>query len=86
MWLSGGRVRWRTIQTVVEAGYVDAFRRLHPSDPGLTLPTSDPHIRLDYVFVPEPEAGRVVACYVVKDPAAVGASDHFPVVADLEIG
>jgi endonuclease/exonuclease/phosphatase family metal-dependent hydrolase len=83
VWLSGGRIRWRTIQTVLDAGYVDAFRCKHPVDPGPTLPTSDPHIRLDYVFVPQQQATRVVACEVVRNPEAVGASDHFPVLADL---
>ena len=83
VWLSGGRIRWRTIQTVLDAGYVDAFRFKHPQDPGLTLPTSNPHIRLDYVFVPKAYAERVIACDVVQHPDAIGASDHFPVVADL---
>ena len=35
IWLSGGRVRWRAIQTVLDAGYADTFRMLHPEDPGL---------------------------------------------------
>lgn len=85
MWLSGGSVRWRTIQTVLDAGYADAFRTLHPADPGLTLPTPNPHIRLDYVFVPRNEKARVVTCDVIRDPAALIASDHFPVVANLRL-
>ena len=85
IWLSGGSVRWRTIQTVLDAGYVDAFKLKHPDDPGLTLPTADPHIRLDYVFVPHPHSTRVMSCEVVRHPAAVKASDHFPVVADLHV-
>ena len=85
MWISGGRVRWRTIQTVMDAGYTDAFRALHPSEPGMTLPTIAPLLRLDYVFVPGSQAQRVLACDVVKPPEAVGASDHFAVVADLQI-
>jgi exodeoxyribonuclease-3 len=85
VWVSGGRVRWRTIQTVIDAGYVDAFKAHHPNDAGLTLPTHDPHIRLDYVFVPRGQADRLVACDVVRPQAAVGASDHFPVVADFEL-
>jgi len=85
MWLSGGSVRWRTIQTVLDAGYVDAFKSLHPQDPGLTLPSAAPHIRLDYVFVPKDDAGRVQSCAVVRDPAAIGASDHLPVVTDLRL-
>jgi len=31
VWLSGGRIRWRTIQTVLDAGYVDARRGLNCS-------------------------------------------------------
>jgi exodeoxyribonuclease III len=83
VWLSGGRIRWRTIQTVLDAGYVDAFRLKHADEPGHTLPTVDPHIRLDYVFVPRQFASRVVACDVARHSDAVRASDHFPVVADL---
>jgi endonuclease/exonuclease/phosphatase family metal-dependent hydrolase len=85
MWITGNRVRWRTIQTVLDAGYTDAFRALHPGDPGMTLPTVAPLLRLDYVFVPASQARRVVACEVVKSPEAIGASDHFPVVADLAL-
>ena len=85
MWITGNRVRWRTIQTVLDAGYTDAFRALHPSEPGMTLPTTAPLLRLDYVFVPNGQAGRVKTCDVVKTPEAVDASDHFPVVADLEL-
>jgi exodeoxyribonuclease III len=85
IWLSGGRVRFQTIQTVLDAGYVDAFKLKHPGDPGYTLPTSDPHIRLDYVFVPEAHATRVMSCEVVRHPVAVKASDHLPVLADLHV-
>lgn len=85
VWLSGGRVRWQTIKTVLDAGYADAFRSKHPDEPGLTLPTTDPHIRLDYMFVPETQIGRVLTCDVVRNPDAVGASDHFPVVADFQL-
>ena len=83
VWLSGGRIRWRTIQTVLDAGYADAYRLTHPTDPGPTLPTSNPHVRLDYIFVPQHDSPRVVACNVVHHPEAANASDHFPVVADL---
>lgn len=85
MWITGGQVRWRTIQAVLDAGYADAYRKLHPSEPGMTLPTAAPLLRLDYVFVPGPEIDRVLACDVIKTPEAVGASDHFPVVADIRL-
>jgi exodeoxyribonuclease-3 len=85
LWLTGGRVRWRTIQTVIDAGYVDAFRAAHPEDPGFTLPAPHPHVRLDYVFVPKHEAARLIACDIVRHPAASRASDHLPVIADLDV-
>jgi exodeoxyribonuclease-3 len=85
VWLSGGRIKWRTIQTVIDAGYCDGFRMLHPDDPGMTMPTWDPHVRLDYVFVPGAFRERLVACDVVRDGAAKDASDHLPVVADFVI-
>ena len=84
VWMSGGHIRWRTVQTVLDAGYVDGFRAKHPDDPGLTLPTPVPHIRIDYVFVPSGFSSRVAACDVVRHPQANAASDHYPVVADLE--
>jgi endonuclease/exonuclease/phosphatase family metal-dependent hydrolase len=85
VWLSGGRIKWRTIQTVIDAGYCDAFRILHADDPGMTMPAWDPHVRLDYVFVPQAFRDRLVSCDVVRDGVATKASDHLPVVADFTI-
>lgn len=83
LWLSGGRVRWRTIQTILDAQYRDAFRTLHADVVGSTFPTWDPHIRLDYLFVPEAYAGQVVDCRVITTADAGEASDHFPLVGEL---
>jgi exodeoxyribonuclease-3 len=85
LWMSGGRVRWRTVQQVMDAGYVDTFRHLHPRDPGYTFPTWDPHVRLDYVFVPRAFVDRVTVCHVANDDAAAHASDHFPLLAELMV-
>ena len=84
VWLSGGRIRWRTIQLVLNAGYVDGFRRLHPGDTGLTFPVWDPHVRLDYVFLPAGYADRLVACEVVRHSASTDASDHFALAAEIQ--
>jgi exodeoxyribonuclease-3 len=81
VWLSGGRIRWRTIQIVLNEGYVDVFRRVHPDDRGLSFPVWDPHVRLDYLFAPASHAGRILECRVVTHPAAQEASDHFPLFA-----
>jgi exodeoxyribonuclease-3 len=84
VWMSGGRIKWRTIQTVLDAAYVDAFRLKHPDQPGLTMPAADPHVRLDYVFVPEAFKDRIVSCDVVRHPDTPIASDHLPVLAELK--
>ena len=84
VWLSGGRIRWRTIATVLAAGYVDSFRKLHTHDLGYTLPTPEPHVRLDYAFVPGAFARHVRSCEIVKAPDVTGASDHFPLLLEVE--
>jgi endonuclease/exonuclease/phosphatase family metal-dependent hydrolase len=64
---------------------VDGYRRLHPADKGYTFPVWDPHLRLDYVFVPRGFAERIVECEVVTQPDVVTkASDHFPLLAHLD--
>lgn len=83
VWLSGGHIRWRTIATVLSAGYVDSFRQLHPADLGYTLPTPEPHVRLDYAFVPGAFASHVRSCEIVRTPDVAKASDHFPLLIEL---
>lgn len=70
MWVSGGRVRWRTVQVVLNAGYVDGFRLLHPADPGPTLPAPQPTVRLGYLFLPSAHASRLASCDVVRSESA----------------
>jgi exodeoxyribonuclease III len=86
VWLSGGQVRWRTIQIVLDAGYVDAYRTTHPGDPGMTFPVWNPHVRLDYVFMPAAHATRLRSCEIVRHPATADASDHFPMLAEIDAG
>jgi exodeoxyribonuclease-3 len=84
VWLSGGRIRPRTIQIVLDAGYDDAFRRLHQDVAGYTFPTWDPHVRLDYLFVPSRSMSAVASCSVVMSEQARHGSDHFPLIAELK--
>lgn len=83
VWLSGGSIRWKTIAAVLAAGYADVWRRLHADGEGWTFPTWDPHLRLDYVFAPGPDAGRVTRCEVVTATGVAAASDHLPLLAEL---
>jgi endonuclease/exonuclease/phosphatase family metal-dependent hydrolase len=85
VWLSGGQIRWRTVQIVRDAGYIDAFRALHPSDPGLTLPSTAPQVRLDYLFVPSAYLTRVTCCEVVRAETAQQASDHLPLLSEIQV-
>jgi endonuclease/exonuclease/phosphatase family metal-dependent hydrolase len=81
--------------------YQDAWAVLHPELPGVTWASSNPYTRrlwflgpdrrLDYVFVtPRRRDGRgnVLLCHLAFDaPDAEGvwASDHFGVVADVQL-
>ena len=85
VWLSGGNVRWRTIQIVLDAGYVDAFRTVHPHAPGFTFPTWDPHVRLDYLFVPKPHRHRLASSEIVVADGAGEASDHLPLLSVVDM-
>lgn len=85
VWLSGRDIQRETIQVMIDAGYVDGYRLLH-SDKGYTFPVWDPHLRLDYVFLPSHSADRLKSLKVIADPAAATASDHFPLLAEVDLG
>jgi endonuclease/exonuclease/phosphatase family metal-dependent hydrolase len=70
---------------MLDASYVDGYRALHPDARGYTFPTWDPHARLDYVFVPGAAAERLRSCEIVGGDEARAASDHYPLLAELEV-
>ena len=79
------RADMRLTDLSLNGGYVDAYRSLHMEE-GWTFPAWDPHVRLDYVFVPQKYADRVRSCDVMNDirePAK--ATDHLPLVAEIDI-
>jgi exodeoxyribonuclease III len=85
-WVTGRKIRWRTIQLMLDRGYIDVYRRLHPSGEAFTFPTWDPHVRLDYLFTPTEHAPRVTACDVMREiPQVRAASDHFPLLSVIEV-
>lgn len=85
LWMTGGTVHWVTIQQMLNAGYADGYRKFHnKEDPGFTFPTWDPHVRLDYLFIPPGIAGRLKRCEVLREGSTVKqASDHFPLLSEL---
>jgi exodeoxyribonuclease-3 len=81
-----GEVDTRAIQAFLSGRFADLFRTAGEGD-GQTVPTSlgggefGP-MRLDYLLGTRPVADRVRRVWVVRDDPY--ASDHFPVVADLD--
>jgi exodeoxyribonuclease-3 len=86
VWASGRDIKRDTVRRLLDAGYADGFRSLHPEDRGYTFPVWDPHVRLDYFFLPQRHAARLKSCEVVTSPPEVTrASDHFPLLAQIDL-
>lgn len=85
VWLSGRDIQRDTIQHIKDSGYVDGYRLLHPDDKGYTFPVWDPHLRLDYFIVPSGFSDRLQTLQVIRQhERASKASDHFPLLAEIE--
>ena len=83
-WFQLGQVPRRALKPLLDAGYVDCFREMHPEEDGFTLPSTSPQVRLDYVFSAPPLAEALSGCRVIASPKAVtSASDHLPVLAEF---
>ena len=81
--------RW-TVERLLDRGYTDSFRALHPRADGYTCATWCPAARIDYVFADEQVAPRLRRCEVVgsrrwPDRETLTASDHHPVAAEFAV-
>ncbi|WP_406036541.1 endonuclease/exonuclease/phosphatase family protein [Micromonospora sp. NBC_00898] len=87
----GRTVDTRAVSRLIEAGLVDLWPHLGGAEPdGLTVPTRHggaefAAMRLDYLLATPAVAALARQVRVVRDGAADRASDHYPVVADLEL-
>lgn len=80
-----GPIRSDVIGRLAGAGWVDAFRSLHPEDRGFSFPSRAPHVRFDYVLAPASVIPQVTGCApVTEEPLTRRASDHFPIVAVID--
>jgi endonuclease/exonuclease/phosphatase family metal-dependent hydrolase len=73
------RPEWRQVEELTSAGWVDSWGEAGSGD-GLTSSSDDPRYRIDYVFhTPD---------LVTADVGLIQslASDHLPVVADIQTG
>jgi endonuclease/exonuclease/phosphatase family metal-dependent hydrolase len=74
------------IDLLLQAGYKDSFRYLHPKDLGFTFSAACPACRIDYIFVSPELAKRLTASTVISnlpDMNVDEASDHLPVYIDF---
>jgi exodeoxyribonuclease-3 len=82
--LSGGRVGSEAIATLLQAGYIDGFRRINPQGQGYTFPSFGPHVRFDYAFLSPDLVPRLSDCSIVSAEATTKASDHLPLLTILD--
>ena len=82
---NGGYIPRRVIQAILDAGYVDSFHALHPdlADTSGTFSTEFPCQRVDYIFTFGIDPRRLREAWIVYDPPAKEASDHYPVGLEL---
>jgi len=72
----------QVVDAMEKAGYVDLYRRF--GEPGgVTFPTQDWPIRIDYVFASQSLAPLVTNCTIWTE--SDGVSDHRPVLAELNL-
>lgn len=60
----------------------DSWSQTRAGDEGFSYPTDKPAKRIDYIFTRQSDRVRARRAWIVETPA----SDHIPVVAELEIG
>ena len=66
---------------LMRGGFDDAWFSLRPGDEGFSYPADKPAKRIDYIFTRQSDGIRAKRAWI---PATL-ASDHVPVVAELEI-
>jgi endonuclease/exonuclease/phosphatase family metal-dependent hydrolase len=67
-----------------DAGYVDCYRRKHPTGWGFTCPAAYPAGRIDYILASPDLAERLEECHEITESEGIqgkDASDHLPVSA-----
>ena len=70
-----------TSYKLMSQGFDDAWMRSRAKGEGLTYPADKPVKRIDYIFTRQADRVKAKKAWVVNTPA----SDHLPLVADLEL-
>jgi endonuclease/exonuclease/phosphatase family metal-dependent hydrolase len=83
---NGGVLPRTAVQKLLSAGYVDTLHAVVGSAAATmgSFTTKHPGQRVDYIFAYGVEAGRLKEARVVQDGLAKDASDHFPVMVEID--
>jgi endonuclease/exonuclease/phosphatase family metal-dependent hydrolase len=73
----------QVIALLLEAGYQDCYRNLHPGEQGYTSHTDALALRVDYILASPALAQRLQSCNVIRGGLAQQASDHYPLLAEF---
>lgn len=75
-----------SIRKLLDASYVDCFRRMNPRSWGFTCPAAAPAGRIDFIFADPLLARRLEICHEISEGDGVAgnqASDHLAVAAEF---
>ena len=83
---NGGVLPRTAVGKLLEAGYVDTLHSVLGPEAGRigSFTTQEPGQRVDYIFSFGIDAGRLKEAKVEQDRLAKYASDHFPVMVEIE--
>jgi exodeoxyribonuclease III len=81
--LSEDELPRQTIPFLLKAGYIDCYRALHPTAPGYTCQSTNPALRIDYIFASPLLVRHLHECDVVTGGDTEMASDHYPIWAEF---
>jgi endonuclease/exonuclease/phosphatase family metal-dependent hydrolase len=86
---SGGQLDTRAVSALEEAELVDVLRQRGNADPTVLTRLGAGHedyqVRIDYVFASPAMAGRVTRAERVNGGHVEAASDHYPLLVDVEL-
>ncbi|MCZ7646998.1 MAG: endonuclease/exonuclease/phosphatase family protein [Planctomycetota bacterium] len=78
-------LRTDVYRALARARWVDAFRKLHPREPGLTIDSNVPRGRIDYTWLSPALARRLRRIEVLYGPRLAKLSDHCPILWEVEL-
>jgi len=76
----------RVIAQMEKAGYADVYSLFGQPGQQSYIPSHDPAIRIDYIFASQPLVTHIRNCEIWQESPGGEASDHRPVIADIDFG